>query len=241
MKKIFSLLLIVILFAGACESDDSGPTIDLTTGLKVYYPFDGDANDVSGNGNDTSTAGDILSTSDRLGNDNSAYDFDGINDVINTNNTFDFPERSLSIWISPSAIEGSNGNGNNTLTHVAITQDADDLANGILRVDIDNGNLKLWAGGISGTYLYENVSENLWYHLVLIRDTNTTKYYVNGTKVFEGTSDDGGSSFNPNRTLIIGAGRSTTNQFFEGKIDNVRIYDIVLSEEQITELYRKYL
>ena len=55
--------------------------IDLTAGLIAYYPFNGNANDMSGNGNNGSVAGATLSE-DRFGNPDSAYYFDG-NDYIN--------------------------------------------------------------------------------------------------------------------------------------------------------------
>ena len=49
---------------------------DLTNGLVAYYPFNGNANDASGKGNDGTVHGAIL-TSDRFGIPNSAYSMDG--------------------------------------------------------------------------------------------------------------------------------------------------------------------
>ncbi len=237
-KTIYSIIILIGL--NSCQSDDPVPPlpepIDITTGLQVYFPFSGNANDVSGNGFDGTVFGNALLATDRKGNENSAYEFDGIDDYINTFSAFDFENRSLSLWINPSAIIGSGGSGNNTLTHVAISQDDNALEYGILRVDIDNTELKLWAGGITGTYT-QAISENQWYHLVLIRNLNTTKYYLDGQLVGSGESDGAGSTFNPNGDFIIGAGRSGSNQFFKGKIDELRVYDIVLSEDQIEELF----
>ena len=58
-----------------------------TDGLIAYYPFNGNANDESGNSNNGTVNGATL-TSDRNGNANSAYSFDGINDYIEINNPF---------------------------------------------------------------------------------------------------------------------------------------------------------
>ena len=65
-----------------------GPEISFNTsdriplnGLIAHYTFDGNANDVSGNGNNGVISGATLTT-DRFGNSNSAYSFDGINDCI---------------------------------------------------------------------------------------------------------------------------------------------------------------
>jgi len=235
MIKRTVYFVIALMVLNSCECDDSNK-IDITTGLQAYYPFSGNANDISGNGLNGTVFGTALLSTDRNGNQNSAYEFDGVDDYINTFSTFDFESRSLSLWINPYAVNGSGGNGNNTLTHVAITQDDNNLEYGILRVDIDNGELKLWAGGITGIYT-QSISENQWYHLVLIRDLNTTKYYVDGQLVGSGTSDNTGSTFNPNQDFIIGAGRSTSNQFFNGKIDEVRVYNIALNEDQIVKLF----
>ena len=52
-----------------------------TEGLVAYYPFNGNANDESTDGHDGTVYGATLTT-DRFGNSNSAYSFDGINDYI---------------------------------------------------------------------------------------------------------------------------------------------------------------
>jgi hypothetical protein len=210
---------------------------DITFGLQAYYPFTGNAGDSSGNGNDGTVYGDADLTVDRFGTPNSAYRFDGFDDYINTFSTFDFENRTLSVWISPYDTVGSGGSGENTLTHVVLTQDDYALDNGVLRVDIDNGSMNLWAGGVTGTYIDSAVTLYQWYHLVLIRDIDSTKYYINGKYVGSGTSDNTGSSFNPNNNLIIGCGRSTYDQFFNGKIDELRLYNRVLSECEIEYLY----
>ena len=51
--------------------------INLQNGILGYWPFCGNANDTSGNGNNGIVTGANL-TSDRFGNINSAYSFDGI-------------------------------------------------------------------------------------------------------------------------------------------------------------------
>ncbi|WP_141699533.1 hypothetical protein [Candidatus Marithrix sp. Canyon 246] len=53
---------------------------DLNDGLVAYYPFNGNAEDESGNGNHGTVNGATLSE-DRFGNQESAYSFDGIDDL----------------------------------------------------------------------------------------------------------------------------------------------------------------
>jgi hypothetical protein len=54
-------------------------------GLVGWWPFNGNANDESGNGNHGTVNGATL-TEDRFGNLNSAYSFDGISNYISVNN-----------------------------------------------------------------------------------------------------------------------------------------------------------
>ena len=203
-----------------------------TEGLVAYYPFSGSPIDETGNGHDGVASGGINLTTDRFNNVNSAYEFDGINDFINTSSIFDFSSRSLSLWINPYDISGSV-----STVKVAISQDDDELDYGILRVDFEDYYMNLWAGGSSGKYTTPDVSINSWVHLVLIRDEERTIYYVNNVLVYTSTSDGIGSTWGPNPEFIIGSGRHTTDQFFKGKIDDIRIFNRVINESEIQTLY----
>ncbi|MBF0574179.1 MAG: hypothetical protein HQK69_10565 [Desulfamplus sp.] len=74
-KRLLATIMITALIV-------SGITIpahaDLSDGLVAYYPFNGNANDESGNGNNGTVDGATM-TADRNGNANSAYSFDGVN------------------------------------------------------------------------------------------------------------------------------------------------------------------
>ena len=59
------------------------PSYVPTNGLVGWWPFTGNAIDSSGNGNNGTVNGATLAT-DRNGNTNSSFSFDGINDKITT-------------------------------------------------------------------------------------------------------------------------------------------------------------
>jgi hypothetical protein len=80
MKKNFFIGIVLIFLATG--SPAFGGPIDH---LIAYYPFDGNAADMTGNGNNGTVFGAAL-TADRFGNPNSAYKFDGINDYIDLGN-----------------------------------------------------------------------------------------------------------------------------------------------------------
>ena len=76
------------------------PSYIPTDGLVAWYPFNGNANDESGNGNSGTVNGATLTT-DKDGNENSAYSFDGSDDFIDI--PFDFEDgetvESSSFWL----------------------------------------------------------------------------------------------------------------------------------------------
>ena len=84
MKKLLLLFAVGLTTALSAQSI---PSYVPTDSLVGWWPFNGNANDESGNGNNGTVNGAIL-TSDRIGNNGSAYDFDGINDAIDIGNSF---------------------------------------------------------------------------------------------------------------------------------------------------------
>ena len=75
---------------------------DLNSGLAAYYPYNGNANDESGNGNHGTVFGASLTT-DRSGNADSAYSFDGVNDYIDIGKDASLKMTdglSISAWIN---------------------------------------------------------------------------------------------------------------------------------------------
>ena len=84
MKKLL-LTLSLGLFVTPITNAQELPSYVPTDGLVAYYPFNGNANDESGNGHHGTVIGATL-TSDRDGNENSSYSFDG-DDIIELFNT----------------------------------------------------------------------------------------------------------------------------------------------------------
>src|ERR1700679_2166641 len=127
MKKNYLLVLFCLSFI------ISNAQVNLTQGLMAYYPFNGNANDASGNNNNPSFNSATL-TSDRLGNANSAYHFNGSeyiqipnNPGINSTNQI-----SLCAWVRPTGFYQGLCHGNSIL----MKGDADYLtANYFLRFD----------------------------------------------------------------------------------------------------------
>jgi len=209
--------------------------LTLTDSLQLYYPFHGNAIDESGKGHDGVVVNATL-TNDRFGDDASAYEFDGSFDYILTNSSFDYVERSVSLWVEAKFILGSM-----PYNHVVLSQDDFQLNHGLFRLDFDNGTINMYAGGISNMYSTDGfIFVDKWSHFVLIRDSDFVYYYIDSHLVYRSSANNHGSTENPNRNLVIGAGRNPDYQFFVGKIDDVRIYNRVLSQDEIEEIFNDY-
>ncbi|MBI4646312.1 MAG: hypothetical protein HY738_06865, partial [Bacteroidia bacterium] len=92
MKKFFTIAILAL-------SVNAFPQIP-TNGLVGYWPFNGNAIDESGNGNNGVTYG-VIQQTDRFGRFNHAYSFDGIDDYIDcgTNNLNYTNKVSVCVWI----------------------------------------------------------------------------------------------------------------------------------------------
>jgi hypothetical protein len=207
---------------------------DLSTGLVAYFPFGGNANDASGNGNNGTVSNATL-TSDRFGNANSAYSFNGANayiDVPDSTSLHISSNFTLSAWIYQSAADQS---GYRIIDKVLAGTPAgftfDTWGNGS-----GGHTLRLQAAAptnpnVLGATAYSLLS---WHHVVAVVSGSNGWVYLDG--IVNGTGIVGNIPIN---TLDLYIGRPHPNgvEWFNGKIDDVRIYNRALSATEIGQLY----
>lgn len=212
-----------------------------TNGIIAQYPFSGNANDVTGNGNNGYVIGATLTT-DRFGNANSAYSFDASSgNYINipagnfVNNNY-----SVSLWAYLYTLPQS-GNRYIILSIGSSGGDQFININNNYSASIDGWSCGGYNNGGAQSSLSQNVSSplNTWCHLVMVRSNNAMKYYVNGTLVDQDNSLN--SSITPNygtgnAVANIGA-RFNSTLFFNGKIDDLIVYNRALSDNEVIGLY----
>ena len=118
-----SLVLLANGNGGSAQNGNSQLSGNLNNGLVGYWPFSGNANDESGNGNNGTVNGATLA-SDRFGNNDAAYNFSNSsnsNNITVSNNFFDngWTNSTISLWFNPYI--GNNGGINgaiiNTVPH----------------------------------------------------------------------------------------------------------------------------
>jgi murein DD-endopeptidase MepM/ murein hydrolase activator NlpD len=101
-------------------------------GLVAYYPFNGNANDDSGNGNNGTVYGATLTT-DRFGYANSAYSFDGIDDYVTVEETIDF---KLTTWSITGWVKVNNFPNQKTMPIIGKNEDSTYKYNFVLLLDL---------------------------------------------------------------------------------------------------------
>ena len=221
-------------------------------GLVAYYPFNGNAEDESGNGNDGEIKG-AKPCEDRFGRPSRAYSFDGIDDRISVpdDDTLDFgnehPGWTISAWVLS---EGANAYGTEggQIVGKYWRDGSPGIDYGLLRYKKQNGTiayqmgLKTDADG-GGGWTESDLPVNLdgvgWHHIVATVDLEgkIKKLYYNGT-LFDSVNLTLPKNPSHNAELLIGNGpHSSGRNLWKGKLDDIRIYNRALSGQQVKVLY----
>ena len=215
------------LYTGTTPEPCAALPSNLQQGLVGYWPFCGNANDESGNGNDGTVNGATL-TEDRFGNDNAAYFFDG-NDwiVVPDNNSLDITqELTLSAWINLSSINSFN---------CIISKDMNATDEGY-RLDILNNKLRMIKTNSNNSQGNSVLDENFWIHTLVTFQNDTINYYLNGES--DGTFFAQGSITPTLNNLTFGVqNQISTLQFVNGSLDDIGIWNRALTPEEVQELY----
>ena len=216
----------------------------LSTGLVSYHPFSGNANDATGNGHDGAINGPVLTT-DRFGNADAAYDFDGVDDSINLGNS---PDLALESFTTSAWLKWES------------EHPADDYRVVLAKGDSASGyeqNYMLYVGDVAGSvaarvgggaaagsdYLFSEtrVDDGQWHHVVLTVDSSTGE----GALYFDGTLAESKSGMvtplvDNAAPVMIGVWSVPSYGYgdWDGQIDDVRIYNRAFSAADASVLYQ---
>jgi hypothetical protein len=224
--------------AGKCAPADQAP---FTNSLVAYYPFNGNANDATGNGNNGTIVGNVVPATDRFGNPSGAYAFDGVSssaiEVTNTLFNIGQPGYTISGWFAGSNVtEG---------TQVVIqTMPQAGVGIGFDNPDVPGGYLEFGVGPTgSWTDLFihgdQPCTNQTWYQFVLTKSGTSYTLYTNG-QVYCQQTVSAASGYNANVGCIIGSITPINPSYHEtflGCLDDFRIYNRALSSNEVQQLY----
>jgi hypothetical protein len=211
--------------------------------LIAYYPFNGNADDESGNGNNGIVHG-ATPTEDRFGNPNRAYLFDGDNDwlFIADSPDFHFTDKfTISFWVMletdapysyPYKIIEKNRCLNVMQRRWSMIMGFTDQSGADIDVPWDTP-------GIS------NLSPGIWYHFIMTFDgtiqDNNLKAFKNGDLIYAADCP-GKTVFQSNSNVVLSYYEPSPDKdgigyYFDGAIDDIRFYNRALSEGEVQYIY----
>jgi len=198
--------------------------------LVAYWQFEGNANDSSGNGLHGTIMGAPTFVAGKLGQ---AISLRGLNDfveitgykgILGTNAV------SVTAWINTTATE--------TSTIVGWGPNASGQRFGF-RVNADRLRIEHAGGNVQGD---TSVNDGAWHHVaVTVQSSATISYpdvilYVDGIDDTRATTDPDAFNLTADQDVRIGSRPASNDRFFMGLIDDVRIYDRALTQEEIAWL-----
>lgn len=221
---------------------------DLTDGLIAWWPFNGNTNDESGNGNNGDVRGSVQLTNDRKGNANSAYSFPGTTSSyirVSNNSGFDVINSgfSVSLWYQTDLgfpdhqrmIQIGNTDGGNRGFMVS-------TRSGKIAAAVYSSTRKSFGGWPSDV----NVVTGEWTHVVFMTDFNSGvwKIFSNGILSESGITEDP-TGYDPLNLsdLVINIGfkspSGSTRDAWVGKLDDIQIWNRSLNKEAVEQLFNE--
>ena len=246
MKKNYLFKTFIALFITMNVMAQNVPNYVPTNGLVGWWPFNGNAKDESGNGNDGIVNGASLSE-DRYGNPNSAFSFDGVSNTITVQNSnslqFDLKSFSYSFWIKLNNYP-TNGKANNFIYKIDYPE-----VNGVrfwlsnqeggsgIHMYVANGGYYSTVS-VGGDYKTD-LTLSKWHNVVFSSDSQYLYYYLNGE--LKSKIPMNGITYGLNNSNLFFGGpdqpNPSTDGYFNGTLDDIAIYDRSLTEPEISSIF----
>ena len=240
MKKLLYLFLGLLFISQHIVAQV--PSYVPTDGLVGYWPFNGNANDETGNGNNGTVNGATL-ISDRFGKENQAYNFAGDNQyiVVPSSSDFDSNNLSISLWVSSSNIQKQfalvrlNYSDASNEHFVVSFNDLNEYG---VQVGAKYNNPNCLAGqGWNKNEEIQDIMDNNFHNIVGTINGNNLNLYIDGILVKTLTTAYSQTSSCWNGDIQIGRNWSGDTGFFNGKIDDIGIWNRALTQQEVTNLY----
>jgi uncharacterized protein (TIGR02145 family) len=211
------------------------PSYVPTNGLVGWWPFNGNANDESGNGNHGTVNGATL-TSDRNGKPNKAFNLNAIGskiDLLSTNSYLGTSNHTISYWFKTQY----NGNDQYILSKRPTCLGGDEQFMEF-KVSANSNSINL---GFTFNHVspVNPFSPAQWNIITFVRDVNNYFIYINGV-----LTDSGNYSMNIEPNAILGISSSSAciafgqnNKRYIGDIDDICIWNRALNQGEINTLY----
>ncbi|MBU3914079.1 hypothetical protein KKA14_00925, partial [bacterium] len=210
-------------------------TATISSGLVSYYPFSGNTSDGSGQGNHGEVFGDADLTSDIFGTASQAYTFDGAGDYIEIENPVE-DDFSISFWFRSTQVSGASGG--NWFAGEGLVEGKTGTDQSDFGISLGDGNVMFGTGNTNSTIESSaDYNDGNWYHVTATRSKGMgdLSLYIQGTEIVTGTGNV--LSLNAPQLLRIASAPGSSTNYYQGDIDDIRIYNRVLNQTEIERLY----
>ena len=198
--------------------------------LLAWYPFTGNASDSSGNNYNGAVYGATLTT-DRFGNANSAYSFDGASNCISSANINLSGSSTISVWVYPIGSIGALVDKNkDAIDHAGYALIYNNPLHGIYA---HVG----WSGDSSNNVLpnpIDSLAVGNWHHCLLTYSNGTASLFLDGSLIYTRT---GLNPITQNNDLLLFGKSVWGGNVFQGKLDEIRLWNRVITNDEIQYLY----
>ena len=201
-----------------------------------WWPFNGNANDESGNGNHGTNMGATLTT-DRFGNDSSAYQFDGQSSYITIPSSASLESPTTRLSVSAWAYLDGVSQVGDPLGPIVMKSNS--AANAFMYRLFIGSNLSglgagtnNWTQNVGASYAFQL---GQWYMLTAVLDSSVAYHYVNDSLI----STQAYTTNIANNTLPLEIGRDVPGltEVFNGKLDDIGIWDRALDSLEVDSLF----
>jgi hypothetical protein len=232
-------LLVIAIATLACTVSSLAqnvPSYIPTDGLVGWWPFNGNANDESGNGNDGTPMNGVSLATDRNGISSSAYNFDGVDDNIKVQNNITqfLSDFTITFWFK------TFNNGNSSIKCLISKENwnNNDLAGEwwiyINHMSINKVNLYIIEQINQAGALWPNdIVDSQWHLVCATRNDSTGSINISIDGASPVTSSGPVGLLSDPSDIFIGGGIYP----FNGVIDDIGIWNRALTQQEITSLY----
>ena len=206
------------------------PSYVPVSGLQCYYPFNGNGNDASVLNNHLTNNGAVLTT-DRFGSTDAAYNFNGSTQFLIRNTpSFTFNPTStftVSLW---------HNRNTSSVVGIPIMHATNAAGNFIWIFQTGATNMQFGTNKQQSAWIWAQSTSttNVWTHIVLVYNAGAMTLYKDNVAVATGTFNHTGVT---SATLPLYVGRGIGGSYFNGKIDDIGIWNRCLSACEINDLF----
>ncbi len=206
-----------------------GATVAEAASPTGYWPFDGNLNDVAGTANATFSGG---TPTYQKGQFKEAISFDGVAQYVNIPSPVNPAMYTIALWVKPARTADAS--------IVVRTDAAGAPTNWSHQLRIQTGVFHhyLWVGAERNVHGTTTIVPDTWYHVAIVaQDNGPMRLYVNGKE--DGPSvSTAGTLWGSGNRIWVGSNSGHAMGWFQGLVDDLRVYSEILSEADIQGLMK---